>query len=63
MDKHDFVKSSFCANCANCVGVAIEQDAVYVTNTAHPGSVAKFSHDEWSVFVAGVKNGEFDLKA
>lgn len=61
MEKHDFVKSSFCSSCENCVGVAIEQDAVYVTNTTAPGMITKFSHDEWSAFVAGVKKGEFDI--
>lgn len=61
MDKHDFVKSSFCANCENCVGVAIEGDAVFVTNTTTPGTVTKFTHAEWAAFVAGVKQGEFDL--
>jgi hypothetical protein len=61
---HDFKKSSFCGcGCGNCVGVAIEADAVYVTNTTAPGPVAKFTHDEWKLFVAGVKNSEFDLAA
>lgn len=58
---HDFKKSSFCSSCANCVGISIEADAVYITNTTAPGPVAKFSHDEWKLFVSGVKNGEFDI--
>ena len=59
---HDFKKSTFCGNCCcGCVGVAIEADAVYVTNTTAPGPVTKFSHDEWKIFVAGVKHGDFDV--
>lgn len=61
MNEHDFRKSSFCANCANCVGVSIEADAVYVTNTTTPGVVTTFTHAEWQAFVAGVKQGEFDV--
>lgn len=62
MEKHDFIKSSFCGSCGcGCVGVAIEGESVHVTNTTAPGPVASFTHAEWAAFVAGVKNGEFDL--
>ncbi len=58
-----FKISSFCDNQLNgtCVGVAIEEDAVLVTNTSGPSPVVKFTHEEWVTFVKGVRNGEFDV--
>jgi len=63
MEKLNFKVSSFeCGNCGcGCVGVAMGSDAVHVTNTTTPGPIAQFSRAEWSAFIAGVKNGEFDL--
>ena len=48
-------KMSFCA------GVCIEGDQVFVVNTNTRGPVLEFSRAEWSAFIDGVKNGEFDL--
>jgi len=45
-----------------CVSVKISDDGVHVRNTGDNGkTTAVFSHEEWKVFVAGVKNGEFDV--
>lgn len=57
-----FKKSSMCNFDPICVEVArTESGDVHVKNTQVPGIIAKFNTDEWSVFIAGVKNGEFDI--
>lgn len=57
----EFVKSSFCSACNDCVGVSILQNDVVVINTNMKNSLVRFTHEEWTAFVKGVKNGEFDL--
>ncbi|MBV8540697.1 MAG: DUF397 domain-containing protein [Pseudonocardiales bacterium] len=38
------------------------KDAVYVRNNRHPeAGTAVFDHTEWAVFIAGVKDGDYDL--
>lgn len=45
-----------------CVSVKISDDCVRVRNTGDKEkATAVFSHEEWKVFVAGVKNGEFEV--
>jgi Domain of unknown function (DUF397) len=45
-----------------CVEVAVIGDAVAVRDSKDPsGSVLVFQPHEWSAFVSGVKDGEFDL--
>ena len=45
-----------------CVEVAIDRDEVAVRDSKHPSEpMLRFSREEWSAFVAGVKAGEFDL--
>ena len=63
MDRSEFRTSSMCGGCGcGCVGVAIKDEAVYVTNTTTPDSpITHFTHEEWKAFVAGVKNGEFEI--
>ncbi|GAA2640660.1 DUF397 domain-containing protein [Actinomadura fulvescens] len=59
-----FIKSSRCdgqQETCGCVNVAIVRDAVVVTD--EEGNVSKFDHFEWRDFIAGVKEGEFDLPA
>lgn len=41
--------------------VAIEPGEILVRNSNIPGEQIWFTPDEWEAFVAGVKNGEFDL--
>jgi predicted secreted Zn-dependent protease len=44
-----------------CVGVARQGDFIVVGNTADPmAAVSKFTAQEWSAFLAGVKLGDFD---
>lgn len=54
-----FAKSSFCES-NTCVEVE-RGDTVQVRNSANPDVVVSFSREEWAAFVAGMKNGEFDL--
>jgi len=51
--------SSFCSD-GDCVGVSIHPDGVDVVDTGTAGRLS-FTTSEWTAFVAGVKNGEFDL--
>ena len=50
-----------CNNMESCVEVAIEPGEILVRNSNIPGEQIWFTPDEWEAFVAGVKNGEFDL--
>ncbi len=55
-------RSSACEANA-CVEVAVTDTTVRVRESAHGryGQTLRFTHDEWRTFVAGVKNGEFDV--
>lgn len=54
-------KSSRSSGNGNCVEVAILDDAVAVRDTKdRSGPVLVFTPAEWSAFVAGAKDGEFD---
>lgn len=56
-----FRTSSFCHD-GGCVAVARADDGVEVASTLLPGrEPIPFTAAEWAAFVAGVKNGEFDL--
>ncbi len=49
-------------NGGTCVETKFTGDAVYVRNNLRPdAATAVFTHDEWAVFVAGVKDGDYDL--
>lgn len=52
------IKSSFCGESGACVIVHFFQDYVKVTDPE--GHVVTYTHNEWDVFVQGVKAGEFD---
>ena len=59
-------KSSFSGpNSDNCVEVAIVGTGAGGTKVRdtknRDGGTLNFTHDEWVAFVAGVKNGEFDI--
>lgn len=50
------------SNGVTCVQTKFTDDAVYVRNNRRPdGGTAEFTHEEWTVFVAGVKDGDYDL--
>lgn len=55
-----FKTPSACAGGA-CTEVAVEKEGVLVRHSENPDLVLSFSLKEWGDFVAGVKNGEFDL--
>jgi hypothetical protein len=39
-----------------------DDGTVKVRDTKNPGGPAlSFNHDEWSAFIGGVKNGEFEV--
>jgi Domain of unknown function (DUF397) len=49
-------------NGVNCVQTKFTEDAVYVRNDRRPDAgTAVFDHAEWAVFVASVKDGDYDL--
>ncbi|MBW0103560.1 DUF397 domain-containing protein [Pseudonocardia sp. KRD291] len=56
--------SSFCLD-GSCVAVAGDPGGgVLLKSTATPeAGVLSFTAEEWQAFVAGVRNGEFDLDA
>jgi hypothetical protein len=55
-------KSSRSSGNGNCVEVAVVDDAVAVRDTKdRSGPVLVFTAAEWSAFVSGAKDGEFDL--
>ena len=58
----DFKKSSWSKNNPKtCVAVAITPNGVAVRNSNDPAKkTVFFTMDEWSAFVNGVKNNEFD---
>jgi predicted secreted Zn-dependent protease len=44
-----------------CVGVARQGEFVLIGDTSSPEApVSRFTSEEWSAFVAGVKLGDFD---
>jgi predicted secreted Zn-dependent protease len=59
-------KSSYPSADACCVWVNIESETVAITYSDPKGGPAntmiRFSYPEWEAFIAGVKDGEFDLK-
>lgn len=53
--------SSFCSD-GGCVGVAADEQGISVLDTkVTDGPELRFTRSEWEAFVAGVKNGEFDV--
>lgn len=56
-----FRKSSFCSANGGCVEVAVDEfGSALVRDAKDPsGPVLRFSRDEWTAFVAGVRAGEF----
>lgn len=46
----------------NCVEVAFVDNAIAMRDSKNPtGTVLIFNQGEWDAFVAGAKDGEFDL--
>jgi hypothetical protein len=50
------------ANGGECLEVAFADEAVLIRHSHdRAGPVLSFSHAEWKAFLAGARNGEFDL--
>jgi predicted secreted Zn-dependent protease len=57
----DWRRSARCAN-GSCVAVAVTEQFVGMRDTkSWNGPVLEFDQESWRAFVAGVRNGEFDL--
>lgn len=55
-------KSSFSGEQTNCVEFRRTGDGVQVRNSKRPDAgTIDYTTSEWQAFIAGVKNGEFDL--
>jgi len=55
-------KASASGQGANCVEVAPLADSAAVRDSKDPGGpVLRFSANAWRAFIAGVRDGEFDL--
>jgi len=56
-------KSSASAS-ENCVEVAFGRESVYLRHSGRSHEpVLRFNHQEWTAFLAGARNGEFNLPA
>ncbi|MEU7002801.1 DUF397 domain-containing protein [Nonomuraea sp. NPDC046570] len=61
MEPATWRKSTFSGNNGECVEVAWTPTAVKVRHSQRPDDeVLRFTPAEWTAFVAGVRNGEFD---
>lgn len=55
-------KSTASQPSGNCLEVAIGADVVRIRHSLdQSGGVLAFTHAEWQAFLAGARNGEFDL--
>jgi hypothetical protein len=55
-------KSSASGANGECVEVAFTDGGVRIRHSQEPhGAVLHFSHSEWRAFLAGARDGEFDL--
>jgi hypothetical protein len=63
----EWVRSSHClpreslCDPGACVEVASDHYWVHIRSSVNPERQIAFTPSEWAVFVAGVKDGEFDL--
>lgn len=58
MENNEWVKSSKCAS-MNCVEVKVNPHLIEVRDSE--GDTVMYTRAEWLAFLAGVKNGEFDI--
>lgn len=58
----DWFKASACGANNSCVEVRVHTGGVDVRNAQNVvGPVIRFAEDEWAAFLAGVREGKFDL--
>ncbi|BEL05521.1 hypothetical protein Q0Z83_037120 [Actinoplanes sichuanensis] len=59
----DWRASSFCDH-INCVEVAVIGGAIAVRNSKdRSGTVQMYSPEEWTAFLDGITNGDFDFSS
>lgn len=62
LTKAEWLKPKRSYTSDECVEVAFVDDAIAVRNSKDPaGPVLVFTRGEWDAFVAGAKDGEFDV--
>lgn len=50
------------SNGGTCVETKFTEDAVLVRNNLHrDAGTAEFTHEEWNVFLIGVRDGDYDV--
>lgn len=55
-------KSSYSGSETECVEVAVTEHGVFVRDTKNrEGGTQQYTAAEWTVFIKGVKGGDFDL--
>lgn len=60
-EKNDFQISTMCLRGKNCVQVAHKEGVIAIADSKNPQQKPlHFDKAEWSAFIAGIKNGEFD---
>jgi hypothetical protein len=58
----DWIKSKHCESTA-CVEARLANDEIWVRDSKDPdGPVLKFTGPEWDAFLAGARDGEFDVR-
>lgn len=57
---YDWRRSTRCES-SGCVEVAFDAAVLVRDSTDPDGGVLAFSPEQWAAFVAGVRDGEFDL--
>ena len=55
-------RTSSSCDTGTCVAVVIEPDRVLVRNSQRPDVVVEFDAAEWTAFINGAKEGEFDVQ-
>ena len=63
MSTHGWRKSRYSGQGESCVEVAPTQGGVLVRDTKDHGAgpIITFTSSEWTAFLSGVRDGEFDL--
>ena len=55
-------RKSTASSAANCVEVGFAEESALVRNSRDPlGTALSFTPTDWVAFLAGARNGEFDL--
>ena len=61
MNINEWIKAN-CTSATTCVEVMNTGTGIRVRNSSDPdGTILDYTYDEWAAFLAGAKDGEFDL--